>query len=153
MFNKYLLSIITTFFSLSGLISTAHANNSTLQQQIEVDHPVIFQLSQGAKMTGSKMTIYNNTDNELIIESFNCEGFAKSMMHNTKYESGKRIMFEVQNIQIPAHKKLALTPNKQHLMMGMPQRKFELNEFVKITIMTNQGEFNVIAQIVPKRLK
>lgn len=162
MFNKYLALIIVAMLTFSGAISSVYASdytskqsseNNKLQKLVEIENPVIFQLSLGAKATGSRMTIHNNSEQDLIIEGVHSDLFKMSMLHSTKYESGKRIMFEIDKITIPAHKKLALTPNTHHLMMFHPLRKLELNEFLTLTVKTNQGEFKIIAKVVEKQLR
>ncbi|MBL4831744.1 MAG: copper chaperone PCu(A)C [Aliivibrio sp.] len=153
MHNKLLSVITSAILVFSALVSTAQAENQNLAKQIEIENPVVMQLAQGAKGTGSKMTIHNNTDEDLIIESFSSELFKMTMLHSTKYESGKRVMFEIQSITIPAHKKLALTPNTHHLMLFNPLRKLVLGEFLTLKVTTNQGKFDIIAQVVPRRLK
>lgn len=153
MFNKVFILAVSIIFTFCGAITSAQASDSHLQKRIEVKNPVIFQLAEGAKGTGSKMTIYNNSDEDLIIEGFTSDVFKMTMLHGVKYESGKRIMFEIDKVTIVAHKKLALTPNTHHLMMFGPLRKLVLNEFLTLRVKSNQGEFDIIAKVVPRRLK
>ncbi|SHO55223.1 hypothetical protein VQ7734_00942 [Vibrio quintilis] len=152
-FKAYLCALMTLLLSLTLTSVSTAAEKQTLQQQIEVQNPVIFQLKPGAKGTGSKMTIYNNTDKKLVIDGFSCEGFAMTMLHQSKFEGGQRKMYEVSEISVPAHKKLALTPNTHHLMMFKPQHPLKTGEFLTMKVHTNQGEFKIIAKVVPHRLK
>lgn len=103
-FKAYLCALMTLLLSLTLTSVSTAAEKQTLQQQIEVQNPVIFQLKPGAKGTGSKMTIYNNTDKKLVIDGFSCEGFAMTMLHQSKFEGGQRKMYEVSEISVPAHK-------------------------------------------------
>lgn len=153
MFKKYVTLILTSTFTFLLVMSPSYAADNKLQEWVEIENPLIFQLAEGAKGTGSRMTIHNNSEQDLIIEGFYSDVFSKTMMHDIKYKSGKRIMFEIKRITIPAHKKLALTPNTRHLMMFGPARKLTLNEFLTLTVKTNQGDFNIIAKVVDKRLK
>ena len=134
------------------MISSTWAAES-LQDKVEIESPVIFQMANGAKGTGSKMTIHNNTGKTLVINNFTVDDFKKTMFHGTKYKAGKRNMFMVKNITIPAQKKLALTPNTRHFMMFGPKRELEIGEYLTMVINTNQGDFKVIAQVVPRKLK
>ncbi|PWI33277.1 copper chaperone PCu(A)C [Vibrio albus] len=152
MINKPLsVFFMAAAFYLSSFFS--QANEGTLQQLVDVENPMIFQLAQGANGTGSKMTIHNNTGKKLVITGLSSDVFGMTMLHSTKFESGKRVMFHIDEIAIPADKKLALTPNTHHLMLFNPKRTLELGEFLTLHIQTNQGEFNIIAQVVPRRLK
>lgn len=153
MFKKILFVTLSFVFSTYSMLAVASSTDNNLQKLIDVENPVVFQLAQGAKGTGSKMTIHNNTDKDLIIEGVSSELFKMTMLHNTKYESGKRVMFEVDKITVGAHKKLALTPNTHHLMLFKPLRKLVLYEFLTLKVKTNQGEFDIIAKVVPRRLK
>lgn len=150
--RKFLLPLVA-LFSLLSLVPAVNASTPTLQNKVQIDSPVIFQLASGAKGTGSKMTIYNNSDQTLIITGFHINEFDKTMLHSTKYEAGKRVMFMVKDITIPAGKKTALTPNTHHFMMFGPKRTLKLGEFLTMTVDTNQGQFKVIAQVVPRKLK
>ena len=49
---------------------------------IEFQNPEIYQVRPGTKMTGSKMTVHNNNDKDLVVTSFSCEAFAKTQLHN-----------------------------------------------------------------------
>ncbi|GAB2662439.1 copper chaperone PCu(A)C [Vibrio panuliri] len=140
--------VITCF----AMMSSAWASQN-LQDKVEIESPVIFQLANGAKGTGSKMTIHNNSDQALIINGFKIDEFDKAMLHGTKYEAGKRKMFMVKSITIPAHKKLALTPNTHHFMMFAPKRALKVGEYLTMLVNTNQGDFKIIAQVVPRKLK
>ncbi|MCE0495701.1 copper chaperone PCu(A)C [Vibrio salinus] len=131
----------------------AETKVNELKKMIDVQNPVVFQLANGANATGSKMTIYNHTDKDLIIDGFTSNDFKRTMLHSTRYESGKRVMFHVDHITVPAHKKLALTPNTHHFMLFNPIHKLKTGEFLTLKVHTNQGEFDVIAQVVPRRLK
>lgn len=152
MIHRYLSAFfIAAAYCFSSV--AAQANDTTLQQQIEVENPVIFQIAQGSKGTGSKMTIHNNTGKKLVITGLSSERFGMTMLHGAKFEGGKRVMFHVDNITIPADSKLALTPNTHHLMLFNPERSLELGEFLTLHIQTNQGPFDIIARVVPRRLK
>ncbi|PJC86758.1 hypothetical protein CSW98_07125 [Vibrio sp. HA2012] len=152
MLNKY-VSVFLTVVIFSCVSVFAQANVNTLQQQVEVENPVIFQLAQGAKSTGSKMTIHNNTGKDLVITGLSSEVFGMTMLHSSKFEGGQRVMFHIDEISIPADKMLALTPNTHHLMLFNPVRTLELGELITLHIRSNQGEFDIIAQVVPRRLK
>ncbi|AMG00217.1 copper chaperone PCu(A)C [Vibrio harveyi] len=147
-FRPFLTALITVFAMMSSAWATEN-----LQEKVQIESPVIFQLASGAKGTGSKMTIHNNSDEALVINGFKVDEFDKTMLHGTKYEAGKRKMFMVKSITIPAHKKLALTPNTHHFMMFGPKRELELGEYLTMVVNTNQGDFKVIAQVVPRKLK
>ncbi len=151
MFNK-LRALMVFAVGLMAMF-TFSAQAIDLSKLVDVQNPVIFQLANGANATGSKMTIYNRSDKDLIIDGFKTDAFKKTMLHDTKYESGKRVMFHVDHITVPAHKQLALTPNTHHFMFMGPQHKIETGEFITLKVHTNQGEFDVLAQVVPRRLK
>ncbi|PID64830.1 MAG: hypothetical protein CR962_00915 [Gammaproteobacteria bacterium] len=120
---------------------------------IEVQKPQILQVHKEKKATGSKMTIHNNGDEDLVITQFTCEGFGYTELHNSHFVNGEREMYEIKKIVVPAHGKLALTPNRMHLMMFKPERDFDIGEYLTMELETNLGKIPVIAEIVPRRLK
>ncbi len=140
---------------MATLINVFHPVNAASMQikGIEVENPVVFMLQPGAKGTGSKMTIYNRTDTDLVIDGFSSDTFAKTMLHSTRYEGGKRVMFHIDKITVPAHKQLALTPNTHHFMLFNPTRPLQIGDFVTLSLHTNQGELTVLAQVEPRQLK
>ncbi|MBR0572644.1 MULTISPECIES: copper chaperone PCu(A)C [Pasteurellaceae] len=156
--NKLVFAI-----GLSALMvapSYAHNENIVNNTQIiknipsiEFEKPQIFQVREGAKATGSKMTIHNGSDKDLIITNFKCEGFGETMLHDSKFVNGERKMFMIKKIVISAHTKKVISPNTMHFMMFQPERKFKIGEYLKMTLETNLGTIPVIAEIVPRRLK
>ncbi|PID44152.1 MAG: hypothetical protein CSB48_02595 [Proteobacteria bacterium] len=120
---------------------------------IEFEKPQIFQVHREKKATGSKMTIHNNGDQDLVITSFKCEAFGRTELHNTRFVNGERVMYEIKNITVPAHRKTVISPNRTHFMMFDPERDLEIGEYLKMELESNLGPILVIAEIVPRRLK
>ncbi len=120
---------------------------------IEFQKPQLLQVHKDKKATGSKMTIHNNGDKDLVITKFSCEGFGYTELHNSRFINGEREMYAIKEIVVPAHGKLALTPNRMHLMVFKPERDFEIGEYLKMELETNLGKIPVIVEIVPRRLK
>ncbi len=120
---------------------------------IEFEKPQIFQVHKEKQATGSKMTIHNSSDKELVITQFKCQGFARTELHNSRFINGEREMYEIKSITVPAHGKTVISPNRTHFMMFDPERDFAIGEYLKMELQTNLGTIPVIAEIVPRRLK
>jgi len=156
--RKYLMTIAIGAMVSCSVIAAPKSEYHDVQviksvPSIEFQKPEIFQVRPGTKMTGSKMTVHNNNNKDLVVTSFSCEGFEKTQLHNVKFENGERIMYEIKKIRVPAHSKYVISTNRTHFMMFNPTRKFELGEFLKITLHTNMGIIPVIAKVVPRHLK
>ncbi len=139
-------------------VKAAEAVYQTVQSaqnvpSIEFEKAQIFQVHREKKATSSKMTIHNNGDKDLVITSFECEGFARTELHNSRFINGERVMYEIKVITVPAHGKTVISPNRTHFMMFDPLRDFEIGEYLKMKLESNLGTILVIAEIVPRRLK
>jgi len=140
------LSLVLLAFSLSSFAATS-------VKDIEVAKAEIFMPQSNSTATGAKMTIYNRSDKPLIISDVTSDRFKHSMLHGTKYVVGKREMYEVQTITVPAHQKLALTPNTTHIMlMGLTQ-PLQMGELISLSLNTNQGRVTVIARVAAMHLR
>lgn len=139
-----LLALVTGF--------TANASDLT-DKQLEVVKAVVFIPAHNSRATGSRMTLINHLDQIITLESVKCDRFAKVMFHQVHYEHGQPVMTAKPSLQIPAHGKLALTPNKDHLMLMGPKSSLQSGELLKLSITTNVGSRDVIAQVVPFHLK
>jgi len=156
--TKYLMTLALGLFITCATMAASESEYKAVQvaknvPTIEFQNPEIYQVRPGTKMTGSKMTVHNNNDKDLVVTSFSCEAFAKTQLHNVKFENGERIMYEIKEIRVPAHSKYVISTNTTHLMMFKPERKFQLGEFLKITLHTNMGIIPIIAKVVPRHLK
>ncbi|WP_038183716.1 copper chaperone PCu(A)C [Vibrio rhizosphaerae] len=121
--------------------------------EIEVGKAEIFMPQRNASGTGSKMTIYNRSDQPLMIRAVTGERFRQVMLHTTTYQSGKREMHPVDHITVAAHQKLALTPNTAHIMLMGFTRPLQMGELVSLILHTNQGSVTVIARVVPMSIR
>jgi len=148
---------ITSCFRISWLLILATFSYSALAastvDNVEVKKAEIFLPQVGSSATGSKMTIYNRTDKPLVIEKVQSDAFKKVMLHKTKFVEGKRIMYQVPSLTVPAHQQLALTPNTAHIMVMGFIHPLNKGDLVSLTLITNQGNVPIIARIVPMRLR
>ncbi|MZI94431.1 copper chaperone PCu(A)C [Vibrio sp. CAIM 722] len=146
---SWLKQISVLLFSLVSMASFA----APTAHQIEVGQAEIFLPQAGAHATGSKMTIYNRSDKPLIINKVVGEEFKQIMLHKTKFEGGKRVMFMVKHLIIGPHQQLAMTPNTAHVMLMGFKHPLKKGELVSLTLMTNQGKVPVIARVAPMHLR
>ncbi|MCA2018731.1 copper chaperone PCu(A)C [Vibrio tritonius] len=130
------------------------APNVVLAQSIhvEVGQAEIFMPQNGASATGSKMTIYNRTDKPLIITKVVGKLFKHTMLHETVFEGGQRVMRPIAELTVKPHQQLVLTPNTAHIMLMGLIRPLKRGELVPLTLVTNQGPVNAIARVVPMHL-
>lgn len=138
-----LLMVLVSVFSGTALAQSV---------DIEVGQAEIFLPQNGASATGSKMTIYNRTDQSLVITKVQGKLFKHIMLHETVFEGGQRVMQPIAQITVKPHQQLALTPNTAHIMLMGLLRPLKQGELVPLTLVTNQGAVNVIARVVPMHL-
>ncbi|SJN54879.1 hypothetical protein VR7878_00970 [Vibrio ruber DSM 16370] len=138
---------------LSFMVVTSVTFPATSAEKIEVGKAQIFMPQRNASSTGSKMTIYNRSEQPLIIREVTGERFKQVMLHITTYQSGKREMHPVDQITIAAHQRLALTPNTSHIMLMGFTQPLQMGELVSLTLHTNQGLVPVIARVVPMSIR
>lgn len=143
---KSLEVVLLALVSYPALAASNAAN-------VEVGQARIFLPQSGAKATGSKMTVYNRSDKELIIYRVESDAFNKIMLHQSEFKGGKRVMEPVKQIRIAAHQRLAMTPNTVHVMFMDFVKPLKNGDLISFTLITNQGNVPVIARIAPMHLR
>ncbi|WP_059121315.1 copper chaperone PCu(A)C [Vibrio sp. MEBiC08052] len=135
------------------MVVTSVTFAATSAENIEVGKAQIFMPQRHASSTGSKMTIYNRSEQPLMIREVTSQRFQHIMLHTTTYQSGKREMHPVDQITVAAHQKLALTPNTSHIMLMGFTQPLQMGELVSLILHTNQGPVTVIARVVPMSIR
>lgn len=141
-----LLSLILPF-------SSQAQTDSWLQQHVVISHPQLLQVLDRAKSTSARLSIENQTGKSLIINHAECEGFEKVMIHKTSFKNGVQKMEEIPQLMIADGKRQRLTANGIHLMFMQPKRTFNIGEFLKMVVQTNQGTFFVLLEVVPHKIR
>lgn len=146
-----LAKVLVVMFS----VTFAHVvmANEFLQTHVDVIHPQLLQPTQQGQSTSARLTIVNHTGKRLVIEGIHCDGFGQAMLHVIKYQGGIQKMMPVKRIIIPNEKQLSLTPNKAHFMLMKPNRSFSVGDIVKMDVLTNQGDFFILLDVVPHTIK
>lgn len=120
---------------------------------VEVGQAVIFLPQANAHATGSKMTIYNRSNEPLVIKKVTSDAFKHIMLHQTKFEGGQRVMYPIKTLTVDPHQKLAMTPNTVHIMLMGFKHPLQRGELIPLILITNQGQVPVVARVAPMYLR
>lgn len=136
----------TLFLSIYILIA---ANNSVAATSLEIKNAWISQAPPVSKVLAAYMTINNDTDKTVTIESITSTDFSKVEFHKTIHEDGIAKMRQQKVLQIPSGSTLELKPGSYHLMLFNPVRKLIAGDHSVFVVHTNNdSKLEIIIPVV-----
>ena len=142
---KYLLSILICFFALS---------NDSLSAKVVFHGGYAFETFKGQKVAAAYVSIFNQSDNDVIIEKVTSNISDVAEIHDTVLEGEIIKMKKVESLNIPARSEFYFQPGSTHIMlMGLNQELKDGKTFNLNFIFKNQEKVNVKIMVLNNKLR
>lgn len=142
---KTILIVLATLLTISC--------NQTSTETIQIDDAWVREAPPNVSMLAGYANITNNSDEDRTITSAKSDHFKMVEIHKTIVKDGVAKMRRQNNLIIRAGKTLELKPGSYHLMLMHPTTELKLNDEVKVTITTNNGNESEEVDVILPVLK
>lgn len=140
--------LVTLSILLFSHLINAHSNED---KTITFSTPWIRLLPPTVMHTAAYVTIDNSSNKPDTLLNVTSTVVNSLSVHQTKNVDGMMKMLSADNLQIPAHGKIALAPGGYHIMlMGLESSLVENQEITMTFEFKNAGEIDVIFPVVKR---
>jgi hypothetical protein len=144
---KYLLLLI--FFTVSFNEAFSEKNN-----KLVIHGSYTFETYEGQENIAVYMSFFNNTDNDIEIESFSSKLSPRVEMHDIKITNDIAKMIMMKKVLVKKNSQLYLQPGGKHLMFFGIKKKLNDGESFDIKVHLKNGMTqNVKTMVLNKKLK
>ena len=141
---KYLLFLLL-FTSIK-----AEANN----EKLALHGGYTFETSREQRATAVYLSFFNNSEDEIEIESFSTDIANSVEMHDIKITDDIVKMFKVESVEIESKSELFLQPGGRHLMLfGLKKKLNDKESFILRVHLKNQVVLKTNILVLNKKLK
>ena len=113
-----------------------------------------FETSQEQRATAVYLSFFNNSENEIEIESFSTDIANSVEMHDVKITDDVVKMFKVESVEINSKSELFLQPGGRHLMLfGLKKKLNDKESFVLKVHLKNKVVLETNILVLDKKLK
>lgn len=142
---KYLLSILVCFLILS--------NNPT-SAKVVFHGGYAFETFKGQKVAAAYVSIFNQSDKDLVIKSITSTICEVAEIHDTVLEGEIMRMKKVESLNIPARSEFYFQPGSTHIMlMGLNKELKDGTTFKLNFEFRNKQDLNVEIMVLNKKLR
>ena len=142
---KYLLYLLVCYFVLS---------NNLLSAKVVFHGGYTFETFKGQKVAAAYVSIFNQSDNDVVIEKVTSNISDVAEIHDTVLEGEIMRMKKVESLNIPARSEFYFQPGSTHIMlMGLNQELKDGETFNLNFIFKNQEKVNVKIMVLNNKLR
>ena len=142
---KYLLSFLVCFLIFS--------NNST-SAKVVFHGGYTFETFKGQKVAAAYVSIFNQSDNDVVIEKITSNISDVAEIHDTVLEGEIMRMKKVESLNIPARSEFYFQPGSTHIMlMGLNDELKDGKTFNLNFVFKNQEKVNVKIMVLNNKLR
>jgi len=142
---KYLLLFLTCFFVLP--------NDSTFAKVV-FHGGYAFETFKGQKVAAAYVSIFNQSDNDLVIEKVTSTISDVAEIHDTILEGEIMKMKKVESLSIPGRSEFYFQPGSTHIMlMGLNQELKDGTTFNLSFVFKDKEKMNVKIMVLNKKLR
>lgn len=151
---KLLFIFLSLLLNISYVLANdLNATNVTdvLTDELNIIDPWVRAFPETAHATAAFMKIENNSSEDKILKSAQCEYFDAVELHLTVMEKGVGRMIPQESIIIPAHGEMLFKPGSYHIMLIKPNHFVNQGDIVPITLIFEDQTQLSIEAIVTKK--
>ncbi len=142
---KYLLSLLICFFVLS---------NDPISAKVVFHGGYAFETFKGQKVAAAYVSIFNQSDNDVVIEKITSNISDLAEIHDTVLDGEIMRMKKVESLNIPARSEFYFQPGSTHIMlMGLNQELKDGKTFNLNFVFKNQEKVNVKIMVLNNKLR
>ena len=142
---KYLLSLLIFFFVLS---------NDPISAKVVFHGGYAFETFKGQKVAAAYVSIFNQSDKDLMIKSITSTICEVAEIHDTVLEGEIMRMKKVESLNIPARSEFYFQPGSTHIMlMGLNKELKDGTTFKLNFEFRNKQNLNVEIMVLNKKLR
>tara|TARA_B100000900_G_C20573296_1_gene714239 strand:+ start:964 stop:1425 length:462 start_codon:yes stop_codon:yes gene_type:complete len=142
---KYLLSFLVCFLILS---------NDSASAKVVFHGGYAFETFKGQKVAAAYVSIFNQSDKDLVIKSITSTICEVAEIHDTVLEGEIMRMKKVESLNIPARSEFYFQPGSTHIMlMGLNQELKDGTNFKLNFEFKNKQNLNVEIMVLNKKLR
>ena len=142
---KYLLSFLVSFFVLP---------NDFISAKVVFHGGYAFETFKGQKVAAAYVSIFNQSDNDLIIEKVTSTVSEVAEIHDTVLKGEIMRMKKVESLKIPGRSEFYFQPGSTHIMlMGLNQELKDGETFSLNFMFKNKENINVKIMVLNNKLR
>ena len=142
---KYLLSFLVCFLILS---------NDSASAKVVFHGGYAFETFKGQKVAAAYVSIFNQSDKDLVIKSITSTICEVAEIHDTVLEGEIMRMKKVESLNIPARSEFYFQPGSTHIMlMGLNKELKDGTTFKLNFEFRNKQNLNVEIMVLNKKLR
>lgn len=142
---KYLLYLLICFFVLL---------NNPISAKVVFHGGYAFETFKGQKVAAAYVSIFNQSDKDLVIKSITSTICEVAEIHDTVLEGEIMRMKKVESLNIPARSEFYFQPGSTHIMlMGLNQELKDGTNFKLNFEFKNKQNLNVEIMVLNKKLR
>ena len=142
---KYLLYLLICYFVLS---------NDPTSAKVVFHGGYTFETFKGQKVAAAYVSIFNQSDNDVVIEKVTSNISNVAEIHDTVLEGEIIRMKKVESLNIPARSEFYFQPGSTHIMlMGLNQELKDGKTFDLHFVFKNEEKVNVKIMVLNKKLR
>ena len=142
---KYLLYLLISFFVLS---------NDPISAKVVFHGGYTFETFKGQKVAAAYVSIFNQSDNDVVIEKITSNVSELAEIHDTILEGEIIRMKKVESLNIPARSEFYFQPGSTHIMlMGLNQELKDGKTFNLNFVFENEEKVNVKIMVLNNKLR
>ncbi|MBH43686.1 MAG: hypothetical protein CMP25_02725 [Rickettsiales bacterium] len=113
-----------------------------------------FETFQTQKSTSIYMSIFNNSDEDVILDSVSCDCAKKAEFHTRILKNDISVMKKLETIKVEARSELYLQPQGLHIMLfGLNKVFKDFDEFEIKFSSKNKFQYKTIIKVLNRNLK
>ena len=142
---KYLLSLLICFFVFY---------NDLISAKVVFHGGYAFETFKGQKVAAAYVSIFNQSDNDVVIEKITSNICDLAEIHDTVLDGEIMRMKKVESLNIPARSEFYFQPGSTHIMlMGLNQELKDGKTFNLNFVFKNQEKVNVKIMVLNNKLR
>lgn len=141
---KFLIPVVLLLSSVAGC-------DRDVGPPLEISATAVFAPLPGTRVTVAYMTIKNNTQTDIVLNSISSPQFASVMLHETQITDGVARMVMLKTLLIPAHSSVILSNGGLHIMLMKPVQAVELAQPVSLHINYDNAGLVIVSTTVQSR--
>ena len=128
------------FLTTVAAVATLCASNLALASDIQLSNPVVRAMPPGAPASGAYVTLMNHSKHERYLIGAESDVADAVEVHLSEMQGDTMKMYQVEQVQVPAHGQAQLKPGSYHIMLVGLKKTLKAGDQVNFTLIMKNGE-------------
>ncbi|WDE03210.1 copper chaperone PCu(A)C [Thalassomonas viridans] len=136
---------------LTGLAGDSAAGGQEEVKVVKITNAWVRQALPEAQVNAGYMTLINPGDRELTLVQVESDAFNRVEIHEMAMVDGLMVMYELDELSVPAYGRMALLPGGKHLMLKSPIKPLSKDDSIALTLIFKSGQQQKVFVKVAKK--